>query len=261
MSKFLLPFTEIQKTSRLFSPPALLISAFALAIFVSIQNEPIIVFTILLLVLFGGTIAKTSWGRVISLAAKFEIVILFWVFFEPFVYGRSVMFFLQTPWGPAFAYWEGFWFGILLALRMFTIMLLFLGTFSHMTLSEFIGALKRIKVPSVILGSLMIMLRYIPLFIEERSRMQDAQALRGFDKGERMDKLRSLGYLVGSTIDRAFGRSVTVYESMALRGFGHGSFIGGSGFKRADIALPVIIVTIIVSLLFLSPLLLELIIL
>ncbi len=259
MSKFLLPFTEIRKPSRVFSPGAMLISTFALAIFVSIQSQPIIVFTILLLVLLGGSIARTRWGRVISLAAKFEIVILFWIFFEPFVYGSSVMFTLQTPWGPANAYWEGLWFGILLALRMFTIMLLFLGTFSHMTLSEFIGALKKLRVPSVILGSLMIMLRYIPLFIEERSRMQEAQALRGFEKGERLEKLRSLGFLVGSTIDRAFGRSVTVYEAMALRGFGRGSFVSSSSFKKVDIALPVIVGSLIVSILFLSPLLLELI--
>ncbi|MGY5854810.1 MAG: hypothetical protein RTU92_14675, partial [Candidatus Thorarchaeota archaeon] len=71
MSKFLLPFTEIRKPSRVFSPGAMLISTFALAIFVSIQSQPIIVFTILLLVLLGGSIARTRWGRVISLAAKF----------------------------------------------------------------------------------------------------------------------------------------------------------------------------------------------
>ena len=89
--------------------------------------------------------------------------------------------------------------------------------------------------------------------------MREAQVLRGFDKGTRSDRLRSLGYLIGSTIDRAFDRSVTVYESMTLRGFGKGMIVGGAGLKRADAALPVLLVMVFVSTLFLIPPLLELI--
>ncbi|NHI83734.1 MAG: hypothetical protein EAX81_05480 [Candidatus Thorarchaeota archaeon] len=48
------------------------------------------------------------------------------------------------------------------------------------------------------------MLRYIPLFIEERQRMQDAQSLRGFERGTRTEHIKSLGFLIGSNIDRAF---------------------------------------------------------
>jgi energy-coupling factor transporter transmembrane protein EcfT len=81
------------------------------------------------------------------------------------------------------------------------------------------------------------MLRYIPLFVEERHRMQEAQQLRGFERGERIDRIRSLGFLVGSTIDRAMDRSIHVYESMTLRGFGRGMFVVGAGVKRSDILL------------------------
>jgi energy-coupling factor transporter transmembrane protein EcfT len=81
------------------------------------------------------------------------------------------------------------------------------------------------------------MLRYIPLFIEERHRMQEAQQLRGFERGGRTDRIRSLGFLVGSTIDRAMDRSVIVYESMTLRGFGRGMLIVGAGIKKNDLLL------------------------
>ena len=106
-----------------------------------------------------------------------------------------------------------------------------------MSLSEFIGALKTLRIPTSVLGSLLIMLRYIPLFLEERSRMQEAQLLRGFQRGTRWTQIKSLGYLVGSIIDRAMDRSVAVYESMTLRGFGHGMFIVGVGPKRSDLIL------------------------
>ena len=106
-----------------------------------------------------------------------------------------------------------------------------------MSLAEFIGALKTLRIPTSILGSLLIMLRYIPLFVEERQRMQEAQQLRGFERGERTGQIKALGYLVGSIIDRAMDRSIIVYEAMMLRGFGHGMYIQGVRPKRNDIVL------------------------
>lgn len=237
----------------------MLVSAFAVAMLISAQIEPLVVLILMVTIVIGGTLARTGWRKVLGLAAKFEFVILFWVLLEPFIYGSTVILTIQLPWGPVYAYAEGLAFGILLGLRMFAIMLVFLATLSHMTLADFIGALRTLRFPSVLLGSLLIMLRYIPLFIEERTRMREAQVLRGFDKGTRSDRLRSLGYLIGSTIDRAFDRSVTVYESMTLRGFGKGMIVGGAGLKRADAALPVLLVMVFVSTLFLIPPLLELI--
>jgi energy-coupling factor transporter transmembrane protein EcfT len=101
------------------------------------------------------------------------------------------------------------------------------------------------------------MFRYVPLFMEERSRMQDAQMLRGFSKGQRFERIKSLGYMVGATINRSFDRSVTAYEAMTLRGFGKGTFVSGAGLKRADALLPLIILFVIISAPFIFPLLME----
>lgn len=253
MSKFLLPFLEGRKSRDLFSATGMLVSSFFLAALVSIQNSIINVLFVLGLVVIGGIVARTRWGTVLSLISKLEAIIVAWMLIIPFIYGTSVLFQISMPWGPLLVYREGVERGLLLALRMVTIILIFITTLSHMTLAEFIGALKTLRVPTVILGSLLIMLRFIPLFLEERSQMHNAQVLRGYDIGTRWQKIRSLGNLVGTTIDRAFDRSIVVYESMMLRGFGKGSMISETGVKRSDVILLVLLVTLVISMLFIIP--------
>jgi energy-coupling factor transport system permease protein len=237
MGKFLLPFREGRHTIITFSPTSIVVASFIMGVILAVQNQIQIVSLLILLILLIGTVARTRWRVVLSLAARFEIVILFWILLLPFFYGTSIIYTFAVPWGQLSAYQEGLDLGILIGLRIFGIITLFLAALSHMSLGEFIGALRTLRVPSSVLGSLLIMLRYIPLFIEERHRMQEAQQLRGYERGERMDRIRSLGFLVGSTIDRAMDRSIVVYESMALRGFGRGIVITGAGLKRNDMLL------------------------
>ncbi|MHA1772212.1 MAG: energy-coupling factor transporter transmembrane component T family protein [Candidatus Thorarchaeota archaeon] len=253
MSKFLLPFAEGRIQASVFSPAAMLVAAIVTGALISIQGSPSIVATLILFIFIGGSFAGTRWRVVLSLAARFEFVILFWIFFEPFLYGSTVITTLMTPFGSLHIYVEGVSMGILLGLRMMGLLLLFLVTLSHMTLSDFTDALRALCVPSVLIGSLMVMLRYIPLFLEERTRMQEAQILRGYQCASRREKITSLGYLVGSTIDRAFDRSITVYEAMALRGFGASVSHKSRGFRRADIALFSVLVLIVLSVQFLLP--------
>jgi cobalt/nickel transport system permease protein len=248
MGKFLLPFNEGQTTLVKFSPTSVLISAFVMGIILSIQTEIILLLGLLGLITVAGTIAGTRWRVVLSLAARFEIVILFWVLLLPFFYGTTILLAIPTPWGSLFAYQEGLSLGILIGIRIFGLITLFLSVFSHMSLAEFIGALKTLKIPTTVLGSLLIMLRYIPLFVEERQRMQEAQQLRGFEQGERTGRIRALGFLVGSIIDRAMERSIIVYEAMTLRGFGHGMFIRGVRPKRNDVALVLCLLILIITL-------------
>ncbi|MFW9974829.1 MAG: energy-coupling factor ABC transporter permease [Candidatus Thorarchaeota archaeon] len=255
--KFLLPFNEGKESNRMFSPTGMIISAIALAVIISLQNQLSVVLTIIGVVLIAGWFSGTRWKSVISLATKFEVIILFWVFFEPFLYGSTVILTISTPWGLINAYSEGVYLGLLLGSRMFAILLTFLATLSHMKLVEFIEALRTLRIPASILGSLMIMFRYIPLFMEERSRMHDAQLLRGYSRGKRFERVKSMGYLVGTSINRSFDRSAIVYEAMSLRGFGKGTMVSGSGFKRSDILLPIILIVLVLSLPFLVSIVLE----
>ncbi|MGQ4910832.1 MAG: energy-coupling factor transporter transmembrane component T family protein [Candidatus Thorarchaeota archaeon] len=253
----MLPFADGQQSSRVFSPTALLISALVVAGLVSMQTSLMSVLAILTLVLLAGLVSGARWKRVLSLAARFEVLILFWMLLEPFLYGSTVILTIESPWGSLNVYSEGVYLGALLGARMFTILLIFLGVLSHMTLNDFIGALRTLRLPVTILGSMIIMLRYIPLFIEERSRMRDAQALRGYERGRRREQVRSLGNLVGTSISRSFGRSVRVYEAMSLRGFGKGMMVRGIGFRRRDLVLPVMIIILLATFPLLSHLLSE----
>ena len=257
MATFLLPFREGRANLHRFSPTAVVLSAIGVGVVVAIQVNPLTVLSILIMILLGGVIARTRWRIVLSLVARFEILILFWMFLMPFIYGTTVILSIALPWGTLNAYHEGLAFGILIGLRMMTMLILFITTLSHLSLIEFIGALRTLRVPVAILGSLLIMLRYIPLFISERSRMQDAQQLRGYSQGKRFEKIKSIGDLVGTTISRSFDRSATVYEAMSLRGFGKGTMVSGSGFKRADFLLPILLLVFVLSLPFLVPIIME----
>lgn len=237
MGKFLLPFHEGRCSVRKFSPTSIIVTSFIMGVLMSIQTQVLVLLSMIGLVFLIGTFAGTSWRPVLSLATRFEIVILFWILLLPFFYGTSTVLAIPMPWGQLNAYKEGLELGVLIGLRIFGLITLFLAALSHMSMVEFIGALKTLRVPPSILGSLLIMIRYIPLFIEERHRMQDAQRLRGFERAERVDMIRSLGFVVGSTIDRAMDRSAAVYESMTLRGFGKGMLVVGAGAKRNDILL------------------------
>ena len=248
MAKFLLPFREGRVNLQRFSPTALLLFAFGIGVFVAIQSNPLTVLVILLMIFFGGSITRTRWRVVFSLAARFELLILFWMFLIPFTYGTTVILSMALPWGTLYAYQEGLMFGILIGFRMMTMVILFITVLSHMSLTEFISALRTLRVPTAILGSLLIMLRYIPLFMTERKRMQEAQHLRGYSRGKRFERIKSLGYLVGTTINRSFDRSATVYEAMSLRGFGKGTMVSGSGFRRYDALLPLAFLIFILSL-------------
>jgi energy-coupling factor transporter transmembrane protein EcfT len=189
--------------------------------------------------------------------AKFEVIVLVLIVLEPFLFGTTICFAVQTPWGVLNAYWEGVMLGVLLGLRMLFLVTLFIVTLSHMSLSEFVGALRTLHVPTAVLGSLLIMLRYIPLFMSERTRMQEALSLRGLERGARSSRVSSLGYTVGSTIDRAFGRSRAVYESMTLRGFGRGMVMKNAGFRRGDMCLAVLVTLVLLGLWFGLPWLFE----
>jgi energy-coupling factor transporter transmembrane protein EcfT len=261
MDKFLLPFQEGNSKATKFSPTGMLLAAVAIGVLCSLQDSPIVVLVLYGLLLLGGAVSHTRWRVVFSLVTRFELIILFWVFLEPLLYGTTAIYVIATPWGPLNVYLEGLELGILLGLRMMFLLTLFGSTLSHMSLVEFIGALRTLRVPVTVLGSLMIMLRYIPLFISERSRMQDALSLRGLERGTRRSKIQSLGFMVGSSIDRAFDRSVAVYDSMTLRGFGHGMVIRGAGVRRADAALLSIVLFLFLGLLLVFPILLEVIVL
>jgi cobalt/nickel transport system permease protein len=257
MTRFLLPFKEGHSTPSRLSPAGKLVFALLLAMRLSIETELSLVLFTLFVTIVVACAVKTRWRAVVPLVFRFELVVLFWVLILPLYYGETVLLvFLLGPW-PISIYSEGLTLGVLLSTRIFTVLLVFVVTFSHICLSEFLAALRTLRVPTILLGSLMIMLRYLPLFLEERTRMQEAQLLRGLEHGPRRRRMESLGSLVGKSIVRALDRSVIVYEAMLLRGFGGTLRIQGSGFHRGDCVSAIALVLFVLSLQTAIPVLLE----
>ena len=82
-------------------------------------------------------------------------------------------------------------------------------------------ALEILHVPRMIVTQIMLMYRYIFLFLGEVGRISQAYALRA--PGQKGIHFKAWGALVGQLLLRSIDRAGRVYESMLLRGF-NGSF-------------------------------------
>lgn len=78
-------------------------------------------------------------------------------------------------------------------------------------------ALRKLHVPKLFVTLLMLVYRYIILFLKEIERMTDAYALRA--PGQKGIHYKVWGTFVGQLLLRSMDRAQTVYDSMMLRGY------------------------------------------
>ena len=76
-------------------------------------------------------------------------------------------------------YKEGLYLASLIFLRAFSSLFVFMSFFSSLTYSEFIEALTKLRIPSFFVGSLIIMLHYIPILAGSNKKILEAQEMRG----------------------------------------------------------------------------------
>ena len=96
-------------------------------------------------------------------------------------------------------------------------------------------ALYRMHVPSPLVVELLLIYRYITLFLEETKRVVTAYHLRA--PGQKGIAYKAIGPLLGQLLLRTIDRAERVYQSMQLRGFrGDFSFAPFPGPKGKDIA-------------------------
>jgi energy-coupling factor transporter transmembrane protein EcfT len=92
--------------------------------------------------------------------------------------------------------------------------------FSYLTYSEFIEALTKLRIiPSLFIGSLVIMLHYIPILADSNKKILEAQELRGKKMTTYREKFKTHAYIMGKSIARNLERSEKLYESLRMRGF------------------------------------------
>ncbi len=83
---------------------------------------------------------------------------------------------------------------------------------------DILGELRRLRLPSVMLTTLALMYRYLPVLGEEASRMQRARASRTFRSGRRL-AWRNLSTIIGQLFIRSTERAERIYLAMCSRGW------------------------------------------
>ena len=85
------------------------------------------------------------------------------------------------------------------------------------TMEELCYALRKMHVPAVLVTLLLLVYRYMIVFLQEVKRLTQAYALRA--PGQHGINIRVWGSMVGHLFLRSIERAEVVYESMLMRGF------------------------------------------
>jgi energy-coupling factor transporter transmembrane protein EcfT len=102
----------------------------------------------------------------------------------------------------------------------------------------------------MLVGSLVIMLHYIPILATSNKKILDAQEMRGKKISSYWQKLKTHAYIMGKSIVINMEQSEKLYESLKMRGFsGEITFIT-KRFKIFDITLLGFALLIMLSLIF-----------
>jgi cobalt/nickel transport system permease protein len=83
---------------------------------------------------------------------------------------------------------------------------------------EILQVLRRLGLPAIMLSTLALMVRYLPVLGEESRRMQRARASRTFS-AQRRTVWRSLGNILGQLFIRTADRAERIYLAMCARGW------------------------------------------
>ena len=83
---------------------------------------------------------------------------------------------------------------------------------------EILEALRRWRAPSVMLTTLALMVRYLPVLAEESQRMQRARASRTFSR-RRGAAWRNFAAIIGQLFIRSADRAERIYLAMCARGW------------------------------------------
>ena len=205
-------FNSVHPLTRFFLP-------FILIIPTVFQYDVFLILTVLLIVLILSPILHLKLIEVLSHIKFLFVFLLVILIFIPFYVGETIVFTLNIG-VPINIYQEGINLMIIIFLRVFTAALTFLLFFTSLTYSEFIEALITIRIiPSMFVGSIIIMLHYIPILATSNQKILEAQQLRGKDMSTYWSQLKTHAFIMGKNLINNMERSERLYESLKMRGF------------------------------------------
>ena len=115
--------------------------------------------------------------------------------------------------------WKGLKLALLIALRAISITLLIFPMIGTTKFHRSLKALQELKVPNKLIQMIMFTYRYIFVFVGEMRMMFTAAKARLFKKRTSIFTLKIIGNLTGMLFIRAFGRTQSIYNAMASRGY------------------------------------------
>ena len=192
---------------------------FILVIPCLIITDLYLVITVILLV----TILNFAFRlKILEILSRLKLLIPFAIIltiFIPFYYGDNILYqfdFLI----PLVIYSEGLEIALIILLRILLAAYTFLSFFSSLTYSEYIESLTKVRfIPSFLVGSIIIMLHYIPILAISNKKVLEAQELRGKNTIKYWARLKTHAYIMGKNVVDNMERSEKLYESLKMRGF------------------------------------------
>jgi len=107
----------------------------------------------------------------------------------------------------------------LIALRATGAMLLVYPMFGTARFHVSLKALRRLRVPLVIVQILAFTYRYVFVLLDEAARMLAAARARGLGRAGALRTFKCMGYIIGMLFVRSFERTQRVYMAMLARGY------------------------------------------
>jgi cobalt/nickel transport system permease protein len=170
--------------------------------------------------------------------------------FVPFYYGSTVLyqFYFLVP---IKLYSEGLRMALIIFFRIILAALTFLSFFSSLTYSEYIETLTKIRIiPSFLVGSIVIMLHYIPILARSNKKVLEAQELRGKNTIKYRARLKTHAYIMGKNLVTNMERSEKLYDSLKMRGFSGKISFASEKLRLLDYLVIIIFLLIMVFLVY-----------
>ncbi len=169
--------------------------------------------------------------------------------FIPFYVGDTKFYILNLGFR-IIIYKEGLYLASLIFFRVIGALFIFMSFFSTLTYSEFIDALTKLRLPSVLVGSLIIMIHYIPILAMSNKKILDAQEMRGKKITSYWQKLKTHAYIMGKSIIMNMERSERLYESLKMRGFSGKITFVQNKLKLTDLGLIILFSLMVIIFIF-----------
>ncbi|UCC18409.1 MAG: hypothetical protein JSV62_09860 [Promethearchaeota archaeon] len=222
---------------------------FILVIPFLIIGDLYLIITVLLITLIVDLILRLNIIKILSKLKVIIPIVFLITIFIPLYVGHTIFYSFNIGIRVTI-YREGLYLASLIFLRVFGALFIFMSFFTTLTYSEFIEVLTKLRIPSVFVGSLIIMLHYIPILASSNKKILEAQEMRGKKITSYWKKLKTHAYIMGKGIIMNMERSERLYESLKMRGFSGKITFAPKKFRIIDFGLLFLFILLVFFLIF-----------